>query len=50
MSLINSFANDRHERRIKEIAQEVGYEDVYYFSRLFKKTVGSAPRTFRRTL
>jgi len=35
---------------IKEIAQEVGYEDVYYFSRLFKKTVGSAPRTFRRTL
>lgn len=38
------FTNDS----ISEIAAEVGIEDVYYFSRLFKKLVGMAPSEYRR--
>jgi AraC-like DNA-binding protein/quercetin dioxygenase-like cupin family protein len=33
--------------RIKEIAQEVGIEDPYYFSRLFTKVMGTAPNEYR---
>ena len=32
---------------VKEIAQEVGYTDSYYFSRLFKKIIGVAPSRYR---
>ena len=32
---------------ISEIAFRVGFDDPYYFSRLFKKMVGVPPRTFR---
>jgi AraC family transcriptional regulator, transcriptional activator of pobA len=32
---------------VKEIAHELGYEDHAYFSRLFKKTVGKTPGSFR---
>lgn len=32
---------------IKEIALEIGYTDCYYFSRLFKKTVGVSPSDYR---
>lgn len=32
---------------IGEIAREVGYEDPYYFSRVFKKRFGYSPRDFR---
>ncbi len=32
---------------IAEIAREVGYEDPYYFSRVFKKRFGYSPRDFR---
>jgi AraC family transcriptional regulator of arabinose operon len=32
---------------IKVICTEIGYEDPYYFSRLFKKSVGVAPVYFR---
>ncbi|MBK8045655.1 MAG: AraC family transcriptional regulator [Anaerolineales bacterium] len=32
---------------IKEIAQEIGYADSYYFSRLFKKIIGVAPSDYR---
>jgi AraC family transcriptional regulator of arabinose operon len=35
---------------VKEVAQDVGYEDGYYFSRLFKKTIGVSPRQYRRTV
>ncbi|MFB9274141.1 AraC family transcriptional regulator [Cohnella cellulosilytica] len=35
------------EARIQEIAGSVGYADVYYFSRLFKKHTGSSPFQFR---
>jgi AraC-like DNA-binding protein len=32
---------------IGEIADEVGYRDAYYFSRLFSKETGMSPRKFR---
>lgn len=32
---------------IKEIAFHLGYSDPYYFSRIFKKTIGLSPRTYR---
>ncbi|RXK86641.1 helix-turn-helix domain-containing protein [Filimonas effusa] len=35
------------ELRIKEIAQELGIEDPYYFSRLFTKVIGSSPNQYR---
>ncbi|WP_270164438.1 AraC family transcriptional regulator [Paenibacillus sp. SYP-B4298] len=37
----------KSEARIKEIAASVGYADVYYFSRLFKKHTGRSPQKFR---
>lgn len=36
------------ERTISFIAQEVGYDDPAYFSRVFKKYIGLSPRDFRR--
>uniref|UniRef100_UPI0020BFB178 AraC family transcriptional regulator n=1 Tax=Lysinibacillus sp. D4A3_S15 TaxID=2941227 RepID=UPI0020BFB178 len=33
---------------IRDIAMGVGYHDVYYFSRLFKKRVGISPIKFRQ--
>lgn len=32
---------------IKEIAQELNFEDEFYFSRYFKKEVGVSPKKFR---
>ena len=31
------------ESSVKEIAWRVGFDDQYYFSRLFKKKTGSSP-------
>lgn len=36
------------ERSLEQIAQEVGYTDAFSFSKVFKRTVGLAPRDFRR--
>jgi AraC-like DNA-binding protein len=36
------------ERSLEQIAQEVGYQDAFSFSKVFKRTVGVAPREFRR--
>jgi AraC-like DNA-binding protein len=33
--------------RVKEISQELGIEDQYYFSRLFTKVMGIAPNDYR---
>lgn len=33
---------------IKEIANQLGFDDVYYFSRVFTKLMGLSPRQFRQ--
>ena len=33
---------------LQRIAAQVGYEDVYYFQRVFKKFVGVSPGAYRR--
>jgi YesN/AraC family two-component response regulator len=33
--------------KIKEIAYTVGYDDLYYFSRIFKKLMGLSPEQYR---
>lgn len=33
---------------IKEIASSLGYEDQYYFSRVFKKVIGMSPAQYRK--
>ena len=33
---------------VKEVAATLGYDDMYYFSRLFKKVLGIAPSDYRR--
>lgn len=38
---------DRSSLRIKEIALNVGYDDPYYFSRIFKKTMNVSPKEYR---
>ncbi|MGF9908284.1 helix-turn-helix domain-containing protein [Brevibacillus porteri] len=35
---------------IPEVANEAGYRDVYYFSRMFKKIVGVPPYRFKKSL
>lgn len=37
-------------RRVNEIASDVGYGDLFYFSRLFKKRFGVSPLEFRRNI
>jgi len=41
---------ENQQKRIKEIALELGFEDQFYFSRLFTKTMGLSPAKFRKTL
>jgi AraC-like DNA-binding protein len=33
---------------IKEIGNEVGFDDPYYFSRMFKKEIGTSPSDYRK--
>ena len=35
------------DRNIKEISSELGFEDPYYFSRLFKKVMGMSPANYK---
>lgn len=37
----------KSDARIQDVASKVGYADVYYFSRLFKKHTGRSPLQFR---
>jgi len=41
------FRLDNSQDTVKQIAEELGYGDPYYFSRLFKKTVGISPKQYR---
>ena len=36
-----------NDGNVKSIAKRLGYDDPYYFSRLFKKVLGSAPSGYR---
>lgn len=36
------------DKTVHEIACELGYQDPYYFSRIFKKVMGVAPREYRK--
>ena len=38
---------DFTDKPVKEIGDELGFDDPYYFSRLFKKIMGSSPSDFR---
>jgi AraC-like DNA-binding protein len=38
---------DEGSQGIRQVAEQLGYEDVYYFSRLFRKVVGMAPSHYR---
>jgi transcriptional regulator GlxA family with amidase domain len=35
---------------VKEVAAKLGYDDPYYFSRLFQKTLGHSPLAYRRSV
>ncbi|WP_228437426.1 helix-turn-helix domain-containing protein [Chryseobacterium sp. 7] len=35
---------------VKEIASELNFQDEFYFSRYFKKSVGLSPKYFRTTI
>lgn len=37
-----------NEESIKSVANQVGYEDMYHFSKLFKKQYGISPLYYRR--
>ena len=39
---------DGNDLLIKEIAYRVGFEDANYFSRCFKRIVGTSPTSYRR--
>ncbi len=41
---------DSTDLGVGEIAGRVGYEDPLYFSRLFRKTIGSSPRAYRASM
>lgn len=34
--------------KIKDISEKVGYDDAYYFSRLFKQVMGKSPKEYRK--
>lgn len=40
--LINS------NKKIKDICNEVGYKDIYYFTKVFKKEIGVSPSEYRK--
>lgn len=40
---------DRTQLTIKEVSSRLGYDDPYYFSRLFKKIMGLSPKQYRQS-
>ena len=41
------FELDNTRKTIKQIGETLGYNDPYYFSRIFKKMVGMSPKQYR---
>ncbi len=39
---------DLSDLRVKEIAAKIGYDDPYYFSRIFTKVIGLSPQSYRK--
>jgi len=39
---------DNSDRSIAEVAREMGFEDQFYFSRLFRKVMNMSPRLYRK--
>ena len=37
-------------KSVKRVSAELGYQDEFYFSRLFKKKVGVSPDIYRKTV
>ena len=35
--------------KVSDVAQLVGFQDPYYFSRMFKKVTGSSPKSFKES-
>lgn len=52
ISLVNEAKNRLRsdDRRVSDIAYELGFEDLSYFSRLFKKETGLTPNQFKKHL
>ena len=46
MSLAQSLLRNKHQR-INDIAQRIGYEDPFHFSRVFKKHSGMSPKQYQ---
>ena len=44
------FLENGFDGSIQEVAAEVGYDDVYHFSKLFKKRFGMPPSKIRKLL
>ena len=42
--------SEKESGSIKSIANEIGYDDVYHFSKLFKKYFGISPQHYRKRL
>jgi AraC-like DNA-binding protein len=38
------------DKSVRQVAQELGYDDEFYFSRVFKQVIGSSPQGFRKSL
>ena len=36
------------DHKLETVAAEVGYQDAFSFSKVFKRTVGVSPKTFRQ--
>ena len=36
------------DKKIKDISNEVGYKDIYYFTKVFKKEIGVSPSEYRK--
>lgn len=47
MDLARELLNNT-DKKIQDIANEVGYKDIYYFTKTFKKEIGVSPTKYRK--
>lgn len=41
---------EKGDKKVYEIAQELGFESSFYFSKVFKKVTGLSPREYQQSL